>query len=82
MTKCGEVGLRSSSQSFDQLVLALREFWKIPWRLREVMSLTSSAKRRLSSDKWSGRSFMKRTNSIGPMTEPWGDTTNGHSYLR
>ncbi len=66
------VGLRSGSQSLDQLVLAFREFWKIPWRLREVMSLTLSAKRGLSSDKWSGRSLTKKTNSIGPMTEPWG----------
>ncbi len=25
-------GLRSSSQSLDQLALLFREFWKLPWR--------------------------------------------------
>ncbi len=30
----GKVGLRSSSQSLDQLALAFREFWIISWRLR------------------------------------------------
>ncbi len=42
------VGLRSSSQPLDQLVLTLRELWRISWRLREVMKLVLSALRRLS----------------------------------
>ncbi len=37
------VGLRSSSQSFDQPALLFREFWRISWRFRGAMSLTSSA---------------------------------------
>ncbi len=33
------VGLRSSSQSLDQIALLLREFWRISWRFRVVKQL-------------------------------------------
>ncbi len=36
------VWLRFSSQSLDQLALLLKEFWRISWRFRGAMSLTSS----------------------------------------
>ncbi len=32
------VGLRSSSQSLDQLALLFREFWRISWRFRGAMT--------------------------------------------
>ncbi len=35
------VGLRSSSQSVDQLALMYRELWRMSRRLRRAMSLTS-----------------------------------------
>ncbi len=35
MGRCSPlVGLRSSSQSLDQLELMFREFWKISWRFQ------------------------------------------------
>ncbi len=44
MGRCSPlVGLRSSTQSLDQLALLFREFWRISWRFRGAMSLTSSA---------------------------------------
>ncbi len=49
--------LRSRSQSLDQLALTFREFSRILWRLRGAVSLTSSAQKRLSANKWPGRSL-------------------------
>ncbi len=44
MGRCSPlVGLRSSTQSVDQLALLFREFWRVSWRFRGAMSLTSSA---------------------------------------
>ncbi len=55
------VGLRSSSQSLDQLALMFREFWKISWRFRGgggAMSLTSSAYSKWSIVRLSDKSLM------------------------
>ncbi len=88
MTKWGElpmgrcsllVGLRISSQSLDQLVLMFREFWRISWRFRgDMMSLTSSAWRRLSAV---GQVIDVDDKQYRAYDRSLGDTAYGRSHL-